>query len=185
MRKASLIIRFKASDGTWRRATAAHAANGRVKPGHALIDGKAKPVEEYQYQVRYYEHRRARYLPAGTSAAEAETVRRRVEQQTTVLADARKAGIKIDLDPERSSLAQSATRYIKDAECRGANEAAAQARQVSGEFLRLVKKMYVDEVTRDDVFRAGRIKIDRMAIGDGRAAVAAKRKGAMPARLPP
>jgi len=153
MRKAALIIRYKDSNGTWHRAIAGHAANGRIKPGHALIDGRLVQVSEYQYQIRYYEKRRAKYLSAGTSASEAETVRRRVEQQTTVVADARKAGLKIEVDPERLSLAQSAARYIKDAEDRGAFEAAAQARQVCSEFLRLVRKSYLDEVTREDVFR--------------------------------
>jgi hypothetical protein len=118
-----------------------------LSPGHAVIDGRATQVEEYQYQVRYYQNRAAKYVQAGTSAADAETVRRRTEQQATVFADARKAGIKIELDPERLSLGESAVRYIKDAEDRRATEAAAQARQVSSEFLRIVKRTYVDEVT--------------------------------------
>jgi integrase len=153
MRRATLIIRYKHADGTWKRAVAAYSANGRVKPGHALIQGRAKQVEEYQYQVRYYENRAVKYVAAGTSAPDAETQRRKIEQQTSVLAEARKAGIKVELDPERKSLAKSAAEYIKDAEDRGASEAALQARNVTREFLELVKRPYVDEVTRDDVFR--------------------------------
>ena len=71
MRRATLIVRYKDPEGTWRRAIAAHAANGCVKPGHALIDGRVRQVQDYQYQVRYYENRRAKYVSAGTSAAEA------------------------------------------------------------------------------------------------------------------
>jgi integrase len=153
VRRATLIIRYKASDGTWKRALAAHSANGRVKPGHAVIDGRSKQVEEFQYQVRYYENRTVKYVPAGTSAPDAETRRRKIEQQTTAVAEARKAGIKVELDPERKSLGRSAAEYIKDAEDRQASEAAAQARNVTAEFLELIKRTYIDEVTRDDVFR--------------------------------
>jgi integrase len=153
MRRAALIIRYKDSDGTWKRAAAAYSANGRIKAGHALIQGRAKQVEEYQYQVRYYDKRAVKYVAAGTSGHKAETKRRQIEQQTTAIATALKAGIKVDLDPERRSLARSAAEYIKDAEGRRALEAAAQARNVTREFLALVNKTYVDEVAREDIFR--------------------------------
>lgn len=51
-RRATLMIRYKTTDG-WKRAQAASGANGRIRPGYALIDGKAVQVTDYQYQVRY------------------------------------------------------------------------------------------------------------------------------------
>jgi hypothetical protein len=51
----------------------------------------------------------------------------------------------------RKSLLAAAMAYIKDAESRGAMEAA--ARGVRDEFLRVVRKTCVDEISRDDVFR--------------------------------
>jgi integrase len=46
----------------------------------------------------------------------------------------------------------TAALYIKDAENRGALEAAAQASNVTDEFMRVVKKTFVDEITREDMF---------------------------------
>jgi len=151
-RKATLMIRFKAANG-WRRAQAARSANGRIKPGHALIDGEAVKVADYQYQIRHYRDRDVKYEPAGTEANEAETLRRRIELQESVKAQAVKAGVKVELDRTRKTLAATASAYIKDAEDRRANEAAAQARSVTTEFIGAIGKTYVDEVTRNDVLR--------------------------------
>ena len=43
-RTATVVIRFKAEDGTWKRASAVRGANGRIRPGHALMEGKPKLV---------------------------------------------------------------------------------------------------------------------------------------------
>lgn len=152
-RSATLIIRFKTSDGTWKRALAASGANGRIRPGYALVNGKAERVNDFNYQVRFFEKRRLKYQSAGKNAADAEALRRRIEQQTTVRAEALKVGVKIEAEQTRKTLVRSAASYIKDAEDRGASEAALQARSVSDEFLRMLKKTYVDEVEREDVFR--------------------------------
>jgi hypothetical protein len=39
-RAVTLMIRYKDANGKWRRRKAARGANGRVKPGYALVDGK-------------------------------------------------------------------------------------------------------------------------------------------------
>ena len=150
-RKATLMIRFKA-DG-WRRAPAARGANGRIKPGYALIGGEAVKVADYQYQVRYYRNRDVKYQPAGTDAHKAETLRRRIELQESVKADADRVGVKVEVDQARKTLAATASAYIKDAQDRHANEAAAQSRSVTAEFIRATGRTYVDEVTRNDVLR--------------------------------
>jgi integrase len=63
------------------------------------------------------------------------------------------AGLKIEEQTERRKLAASAAEYITDNEARHAHEAAAQAKQVTAEFLRGCSKTFVDEVTREDVLR--------------------------------
>jgi integrase/recombinase XerD len=61
--------------------------------------------------------------------------------------------VKVESEEECKTLAGSAAAYIRDAEKRGATEAAGQARLVAAEFTRVVRRTYVDEITRDDVFR--------------------------------
>jgi integrase len=151
-RTATLIIRYKAADGTWKRALAARGANGRIRPGHALIDGKQVQQREFQYQIRYYESRKLHYKSAGKRGAEAEALRDRIEKQRSVKAAAKSAGVKLHVEEERQTLSNSASVYIRDAEQRGAMEAASQARLVTTEFMHAVHKTYVDEITREDVF---------------------------------
>lgn len=151
-RKATLIIRYKAADG-WKRAEAARSANGRIRPGYAVIDGTSKQVADYRYQVRYYDDRKVKYIPAGRDANKAETLRRQTEQRESVKAEAERVGVKVEADQTRSTLAGTAAEYIKDAEDQGHTEAAAQARSVTAEFIRIVRKTYVDEVTREDVLK--------------------------------
>jgi integrase len=146
------MIRYKAAHG-WKRAQVSRGANGRIKPGHALVDGQAVKVSDFQYQVRYYVGRDVKYQPAGKDANKAETLRRRIEHQESVKAEAEKAGVKVQVDETRKTLAGTAAAYIKDAEQRNANEAAAQAQNVTAEFIRMTRKTYLDEVTRDDILR--------------------------------
>ncbi len=152
-RTATLIVRFKAADGIWKRCPAAYGGNGRVKPGYAVVNGKPLQVEDYQYQIRHYDHRKLTYQNAGKNASDAEALRQRIERQISATAIAEDAGLKVELPTEHRTLAKSAAAYIRDAEQRGASEAALQARCVSDEFMRMVKKTYVDEVTRNDIFR--------------------------------
>lgn len=49
----TLMIRFKNADGTWKRRPAARGANGRVKPGHALIGGEVIAVSASTYDLSY------------------------------------------------------------------------------------------------------------------------------------
>lgn len=67
--------------------------------------------------------------------------------------EAFKVGVQVIVEPGRKTLAVSAAGYIRDAELRGAMEAAAQARVVTEEFRRAVGKTFVDEITRDDILR--------------------------------
>ena len=50
-KSVTLMVRFKDLDGKWKRRPAARGANGRVKPGHALINGNALPVKDGAWMV--------------------------------------------------------------------------------------------------------------------------------------
>lgn len=148
----TLMIRFKDGAGIWKRRLAAKGANGRVKPGHALIDDKIVPVKNWTYDLRYTVDRKTTYMPVGESAATADVRRQQFEIKSSVKAQAKEAGIEVVELPESNTLRATAAAYIDNAVKRGANEAAEQARLVSAEFLRLVKVSKIDQVTQNDIF---------------------------------
>jgi integrase len=157
----TLIIRYKAEDGTWKRADAAYSDNGRIKTGHAVINNKMVPVGPYQYQVRYYVDRRAQYKPAGTDAQEAELLRRKIEQEQTAKAIADDAGLEVvEHTADRETLDEAAKRYIKDRKDAKALDAAIDAELVLNGFRALAKrrrKTRVDELKADDVKTLNRL----------------------------
>ena len=146
------MIRYKTTEG-WKRCPTVRGANGRIRPGFALIDGEAVKVDRYYYEVRYYEDRQVHYENAGKNVSEAETLRQRIEHQSTAKAVAESAGLKVETQDTRKTLKGTADEYIQDALGRQATEAAAQARNVTAEFIKLTRKTYVDEVSRGDVLR--------------------------------
>jgi hypothetical protein len=117
------------------------------------FNGREVQLQEFQYQVRYYEDRKLRYTPAGKKAAAADALRDKIEKQHSVKAAAKAVGVKVETPDVRKTLSAAASAYISDAEQRGANEAAEQARLVTAEFIRVVRKSNWDEILRDDVFR--------------------------------
>ena len=46
-RTATLMIRYKAPDGIWRRAAVATGGNGRVRQGYAVIGGDPVKVADF------------------------------------------------------------------------------------------------------------------------------------------
>ena len=69
---------------------------------------------------------------------------------------AKNPDVEVIEEPGRAGLKDTAESYIKDAKRRKANEAAEQAQLVTAEFIDLMrkrKKLYVDQVDRDDIFR--------------------------------
>ena len=152
-RTVTLMVRHRDADGKWRRSPAARRANGRVKPGHALVKGNAVPVTDGVYEIRHYENRRVKYIPAGKNAADADAQRARQEKTSTAEAAADDAGLEIVKGEERKTLRGSAAAYIADAEGRGAMAAARMARSATKEFLGLVKKTFVDEIRKEDIYK--------------------------------
>lgn len=152
-KSVTLMLRFKDVDGKWKRRPVARGANGRVKPSHALIDGKPVAVQGGVYEIRQIVNRQPVYLPAGKHAATADAKRQQLEIKSSVKAQAKEAGIEVVEPAASRTLKATAAAYIDNALKRGANEAAAQARLVSEEFLRQVKVPNVDQVTQDHIFQ--------------------------------
>ena len=149
------MIRFKDAAGKWKRRPAARGANGRVKPGHALVDGKALAVQDGAYELRHFVNRQPVYIPAGKMAAEADAKRVRLEKTSAAIEAAKGTDVQVISKPGRRTLKETANAYISDAEGRNAHEAAAQARNATAEFIALMKKKkkaFVDEIDRDDIF---------------------------------
>ncbi len=84
-RSVVLMIRFKDQDGKWKRKEAARGANGRIKPGHVLVDGRALAVQGGVYELRHIINRQPVYTPAGKMATEADAKRARLEKTTAAI----------------------------------------------------------------------------------------------------
>ena len=149
-RTVTLIRNCKTKSG-WRRYPAAFGKNGRVRPGWAMVGGEPQRFEQGRYELRMDKGSKLVYVPAGEKAAEAQAARDRMENKLAVKQSALAAGIMIrEEEAGRVSLTMKAREYIRDAEQRGAPVAADISRLVSAEFLRIVKKSYVDEICRED-----------------------------------
>jgi hypothetical protein len=152
----TLMIRYKDAAGTWRRSPAARSANGRVKPGHALVNGVAIQVENPTYDLRHTVDRKTVYTPAGKRGAEADARRVKLENTKSIIAQAvGNPDVEVIEKTDRATLKDTAAAYIRDAEGRNAHEAADKARLVTVEFIGLMrrrKKFHVDQIVRDDFF---------------------------------
>jgi uncharacterized protein with FMN-binding domain len=147
-KSVTLMVRFKDADGKWARKPVARGANGRIKPGHALVDGKPVAVHSAVYELRHIVDRQPVYIPAGKKAAAADAERQKLEIKSAVKAQAKEAGIQLVEPAENRTLKATAAAYIDNKLKSGFYEAAAQAQLVSAEFMRAVKCTRIDEVTR-------------------------------------
>jgi integrase len=152
-KSVTLMIRFKDADGTWKRRPAARGANGRIKPGFALVDGRPVAVHGGTYDLRFTVDRKTAYTPAGDKAAVADVKRERLEKKSTVKALAAEAGVVVVDSPESKTLKATAAAYIDNKRNNGFSEAAIQAELVTDEFMRVAKCTRVDQVTQEDFFR--------------------------------
>jgi integrase len=157
-KERSVIVTLRVKvDGKWRRLPAAYGGNGRIRPGFAQVGTQQVEFTNPAYELRLYEDRQAKYIPFKSGATEADAERKKLEKspsKTAAKSAAESAGGTFVDKDDRKTLAKTAAAYIRDAQQRGAMEAADQARLVNEEFRKLLnRKTYVDEITRDDIFR--------------------------------
>ena len=155
-RSVIVTLRVKVG-GKWRRLPAAYGGNGRIRPGYAQVGDQQVEFADPAYELRLYEERQAKYIPFKSGATDADAERKKLEKspsKTAAKNAAESAGGTFVDKEDRQTLAKTAAAYIRDAQQRGAMEAADQARLVNEEFRKLLnRKTYVDEITRDDIFR--------------------------------
>lgn len=157
-KERSVIVTLRVKvDGKWRRLPAAYGGNGRIRPGYAQVGDQQVEFADPAYELRLYEERQAKYIPFKSGATDADAERKKLEKspsKTAAKNAAESAGGTFVDKEDRQTLAKTAAAYIRDAQQRGAMEAADQARLVNEEFRKLLnRKTYVDEITRDDIFR--------------------------------
>ena len=157
-KERSVIVTLRVKvDGKWRRLPAAYGGNGRIRPGYAQVGDEQVEFADPAYELRLYEDRQAKYIPFKSGATDADAERKKLEKspsKTAAKSAAESAGGTFVDKEDRQTLARTAAAYIRDAQQRGAMEAADQARLVNEEFRKLLnRKTYVDEITRDDIFR--------------------------------
>lgn len=151
-RTVTLVRNCKTEKG-WRRYPAAFGKNGRVRPGWVMVGDDPEYFEQGRYELRFFEGSRLVYRPAGESPAEALAARDRQERKLAARISAAEAGILLpEEETDRISLVRKAHEFVRDAEQRGAMEAAKVNRLVTSEFLRATKKTFVDEIRREDLF---------------------------------
>lgn len=147
------LVRICKTENGWRRYPVAFGKNGRIRPGWVLAGGEPEYYEQGRYELRLYEGSRLVYAPAGDNASDALAARERMEHKLAAKESARAAGMLLPAeDTGRVSLLTKAREFVRDAEQRGVMVAAEVNRLVTGEFLRIVKKSYADEIRREDVF---------------------------------
>lgn len=156
----TLMRRCRTEDG-WKYRPVAIGKNGRVRPEYAIVDGEQIHFPNGHYALRFYEGRKLRYENVGSNAADALAARDAKEKLMAAKTAALDAGAKIVEEPTRTYLRRAAALYIQDAENRKASEAAEQARLVTDEFMEVCRKTFVDELTRDDIFRFHRALRER------------------------
>ena len=146
--KVGLVRRVK-TDAGWKYHPAAYAANGRVKPGVAIVAGVEVKHKIGHYELRYYEKSKLRFESlSGISPADAENMRRKKEAQLSVAKDAKKVDVQIvPPDPKRKKLTDQLVLFIDDALGRGAEEAAEVNKRACNEFLVITGVEYADEIT--------------------------------------
>jgi integrase len=151
---ATLMIRFKTANRTWKRANVAHSANGRIRSGYALLDSEVVKVPAgFYYEVRFWKDGYTRYENAGKNASDAEARRQVLQRQMGVKAAASEVNLVIVEGPERKTVDLTAGAYIKLKDDVHASEAASQARLVTKEFQECTRKRYIDEITTADITR--------------------------------
>jgi integrase len=137
----------------WRRFPVLLGRNNRIRHTFVTDQGKETSYPEGRYQILVYEGSRPVYKNAGDNAADALAARDRETHLLAAKLSADNAGAKIVEEEKRTYLRRAAGLYVQDAENRNAKEAAEQAELVTNEFLDVCRKTFVDEITREDVFR--------------------------------
>jgi integrase len=126
--------------------------NGRVKPGFVTVKGGMVEYPIGRYEIRKYVGKKLVYLNAGDHAADAlQALQKETHLMAArdILADV--PGVQLVEEPGRLSLAKHLRRFLEATFDRGSTVAADVYRLGCDEFLRVIGKTFVDQVTPEDI----------------------------------
>jgi integrase len=149
-RKVILVRRCK-TDGGWRYYPVVMGKNGKVKPGFVLVKGIERYYPEGHYALRTYVGDQIVYEKLTDHASDAKDARDRALHLVTAKSSALAAGAVIVTEPGRKNLRSEYKKFLQATEDRGSMEAADVYRLAIDEFLQVIGKTYVDEITPEEI----------------------------------
>lgn len=154
--KVTLVRHCRVDEGeraTWKRYRVAIGRNGKIRPDYVLINNQQVHCPMGHYELRFYEGSKVRYENVGTNATTAVTKKLAKEKALAAKTAADAAGIRLVEEVGRKNLRKTADSYVTDRENAGRIEASRQARLALDEFIASTGRTFVDEITRDDVYK--------------------------------
>ncbi len=149
--KAALVRYCKTPLG-WRRYPAVIGKNGRVKPGFVTVQGTTVEYPIGRYEIRKFVGKKLVYLNAGEHAVDALQALHKETQLMAardILADVE--GVKLVEEQGRLQLGRQLRNFLEATTDRGSVVAADVYRLGCEEFLRIIGKTYLDQVTPEDI----------------------------------
>lgn len=147
--KVHLYIRVRLSDGNRQYVDPVYAANGKLKPLYAVVEGKPEHHPEGVYHLRYLANGKRIWESVGSDAPSAMTAR--IKKERTL--GAKEAGVVVVEDEEAQgrNLAEAVAEYlreVRDGKSRKTHLAYGIALR---EFSQGCKAQTVESLTRQDV----------------------------------
>jgi integrase len=149
-RKVTLLRQCKTDNG-WRRYPAVIGKNGRVKPNYVIVAGEEREFKEGYYQTRSYVGSRTVIRNVGDRASDALAALDREVRLLAAKESAVAAGVQIMEEPDRVTLSNQLTKFVRVVGDRGAEVAADVYRLSADEFLFVTGRIYSDQITSDDI----------------------------------
>ncbi len=146
------LIRICKTPQGWRRYPAVIGKNGRVRPGYVSVGSQMEYFSVGRYEIRKFDGKKPVYIPVGEDATDALQALHKEKQLLAakhLLADV--PTVQLVEEPGRAVLAKQLQRCVTAAQDRGATVAAAAYQRCSEEFLLVTGKVYVDQITADDL----------------------------------
>lgn len=149
-RSVKLYRNCKTSAG-WRRYPAVMAANGKVKPNTVTVRGVEVLFPVGHYELRSYEGSRTVWKRIEGNATDALAEQKVAQKKAAAKAIASIAGVQVIEETSRKILRDEIKKWLATVEDRGALEALELYNRTMDGFLLVCKKIYVDELTHDDI----------------------------------
>lgn len=149
-KSVKLYRNCKTPDG-WRRYPAVMAANGKVKPNAVTVSGVEIVYPVGHYELRSYDGSRTVWTRVEGGATDALAQQKTAQKKAAARAIAGSAGVPVVEESCRKVLREEAKKWLASVEDRGALEAFELYGRTMEGFLLICKKVYVDELTHDDI----------------------------------